>query len=294
MSDPFVSIIMRSYNEAWALKGTLPALAAQEYKNWELIVIDSGSKDGSQDLIRAANPAHFVQITPAEYNPSRVMNQGMRLAKAEFGIFLNADATPQGSGWLRPLVAALQNPRVAACFGRQIPRPDCAAVFANDYDRCFGPQRESAKWDHFFSMVSSGLRRDVWSQRGFREDLQYAEDDEYTRWCRARGYEVVYVPDSIAMHSHNYTPEQSFKRSFGDARAIGKAWTGSDGDFSWPRTVLLGWLSDVRHDLKFCLREKQLSGLPHAAGIRWQQRRGKLAGFRQGRQEARTARTPTP
>ena len=294
MSDPFVSIIMRSYNEAWALKGTLPALAAQEYKNWELIVIDSGSKDGSQELIRAANPAHFVQITPSEYNPSRVMNQGMRLAKAEFGIFLNADATPQGPGWLRPLVNALQNPRVAACFGRQIPRPDCQAVFANDYDRCFGPHRESAKWDHFFSMVSSGLRRDVWSQRGFREDLQYAEDDEYTRWCRAQGHEVVYVPDSIAMHSHNYTPEQSYKRSFGDARAIGKAWTGSDGDFNWPRTVLLGWLSDVRHDLKFCLREKQLSGLPHAARIRWQQRRGKLAGFRQGRQEARIARTPNP
>ena len=97
MSDPFVSIIMRSFNEAWALKGTLPALTAQELKNWELIVIDSGSTDGSQELIRAAQPAHFVQITPKEYNPSRVMNQGMRLAKSEFGIFINADATPQGT-----------------------------------------------------------------------------------------------------------------------------------------------------------------------------------------------------
>ena len=91
MNDPFVSIIMRSYNEAWALKETLPALAAQEFRNWELIVIDSGSTDGSQALIRAAQPAHFVQITPSEYNPSRVMNHGMRLAKSEFGIFLNAD-----------------------------------------------------------------------------------------------------------------------------------------------------------------------------------------------------------
>ena len=290
MNDPLVSIIMRSYNEAWALKETLPALAAQEYHRWELIVIDSGSTDGSQELIRAARPAQFVQITPAEYKPGRVLNQGMRLAHSEFGIFLNADATPQGANWLRPLVAALQNPKVAACFGRQIPRPDCQAVFANDYDRCFGPHRESAKWDHFFSMVSSGLRHDVWSRRGFREDLQYAEDDEYTRWCRAQDYEVAYVPDSIAMHSHNYTPEQSYKRSFGDARAIGQAWTGSDAEFNWPRTVLLGWLSDVRHDFKFCLREKQLSGLPLAARIRWQQRRGKLAGFRQGRREARTAK----
>ena len=289
MSDPFVSIIMRSFNEAWALKGTLPALAAQDFKNWELIVIDSGSTDGSQDLIRAAQPAHFVQITPKEYNPSRVMNQGMRLAKSEFGIFINADATPQGANWLRPLVNALQDQKTAACYGRQIPRPDCQAVFANDYDRCFGLNRESAKWEHFFSMVSSGLRKDVWAKRGFREDLQYAEDDEYTRWCKAQGYAVAYVPESVAMHSHNYTPEQGYKRAFGDARAIGKVWNGSPGEFNFAKTVLLGWASDVRHDLKFCAREKKLGEFAHAARVRWQQRQGKLAGFRQGWREAHPA-----
>lgn len=285
MSDPQVSIIMRSYNEGWALKGTLPALRAQDYRNWELIVIDSGSTDGSQDLIRAAQPAHFIQITPTEYNPSVVMNRGMRLARSDFGIFLNADATPQGSNWLRPLANALQDPKVAACFGRQIPRPDCEAVFACDYERCFGPRRESATWDHFFSMVSSGLRKDIWAQRGFREDLQYAEDDEYTRWCKALGYRVVYVDESVAMHSHNYTPEQSYKRSFGDARAIAKAWTGSPDLFNWPKTVLFGWVKDVRHDLRFCAREKRIRELPHALRIRWHQRKGKLAGFRQGWRE---------
>lgn len=282
MSDPLVSIIMRSFNEAWALRGTLPALQAQEYRNWELIVIDSGSTDGSQDLIRATQPAHFVQITPAEYNPSRVMNHGMRLARSEFGIFLNADATPQGTGWLRPLVTALQNPRTAACFGRQIPRPDCQAVFACDYERCFGPERESASWDHFFSMVSSGLRKDVWSRRGFREDLQYAEDDEYTRWCRAEKYDVVYVPESVAMHSHNYTAQQAFKRAAGDARAMAATWPGSRNDLNFARTVLLGWAQDFRKDVRFCLRSGRWQELPHAAQIRWQQRRGRLAGFQQG------------
>jgi rhamnosyltransferase len=282
MSDPFVSIIMRSFNESWALKDTLPALMAQNFKNWELIVIDSGSTDGSQELIRAARAAHFVQITPKEYNPSRVMNHGMQLAKSEFGIFINADATPQGANWLRPLAAALQNPSVAACFGRQIPRLDCQAVFSNDYDRCFGPNRESASWDHFFSMVSSGLRKDVWSKRGFRDYLQYAEDDEYTRWCKAMRYQVVFIPESVVMHSHNYTMEQSYKRSFGDARAIGKAWLGSPSDFNWTKTVLLGWLSDARHDIGFCRREKRMDELAHALRIRWQQRKGKLAGFRQG------------
>jgi len=66
MSEPFVSIIMRSFNEGWALKETLPALTAQEFRNWELIVIDSGSTDGSQELIRKVRPAHFIQIKPEE------------------------------------------------------------------------------------------------------------------------------------------------------------------------------------------------------------------------------------
>ena len=47
MSDPLVSIVLRSHNEGWALRETLPAIRAQEYARWELIVFDSGSSDGS-------------------------------------------------------------------------------------------------------------------------------------------------------------------------------------------------------------------------------------------------------
>ena len=285
--EPPISIIMRSYNEGWALRDTLPALRAQDYKNWELIVIDSGSTDGSVDLIRQARPAHFLQIKKEDYNPSRVMNHGMQLARSEFGIFLNADATPQGNNWLRPLVMALQDPRAAAVFGRQIPRPDCQAVFAHDYERCFGAHRESTRWDHFFSMVSSGLRKDIWSQRGFLEKMQYSEDDEYTRWCREQGFGVVYVPESVVMHSHNYTPQQAYKRSFGEAKALAAVWNNSPTEINFRKTVVLGWTNDARRDLIFCAQQKRLGEWPHAARIRWQQRKAKLAGFREGWQHYR-------
>ena len=282
MSDPLVSIIMRSYNEAWALEGTLNGLKNQEYTNWELIVIDSGSSDGSVGLFEAFGPAHFVQIQSSEYNPSRVMNQGMRLAQSEYGIFLNADATPQDENWLRPLVEALRDPAVGAVFGRQVPRPDCRAVFANDYDRCFGPNRESASWEHFFSMVSSGVRKDAWAKRGFLESLQYAEDDEFSKWLIEQGYEVRYCPDSVAIHSHNYTAAQAYKRSFGDGKALAASWTGGRGDFNFGKTVCIGWVRDFLKDIRFCLREKRLPELLFAAQIRWAMRRGRLDGFREG------------
>jgi rhamnosyltransferase len=131
-------------------------------------------------------------------------------------------------------------------------------------------------------MVSSGIRKDIWSQRGFKESLQYSEDDEYTRWCLAAGYQVVYCPDSVVLHSHNYTPEQAYKRSYGEARALAAVWPGQSADVGWGKTVLLGWFNDLRRDLVFCTRNSRLPELGHAARIRWQQRRAKLAGFRDG------------
>jgi len=282
MNDPLVSVIIRSYNEGWALRETLTALQAQEYTDWELIVIDSGSTDGSVELIQKAQPQHFIQIESRDYNPSRVMNQGMQLARSRFGVFLNADATPQGRHWLRPLVTGLFDPQTAAVFGRQIPRPDCRAVYACDYERCFGPKRESDKWDHFFSMVSSGLRKDIWSRRGFLEKMQYSEDDEYTRWCRSQGYRVVYCPQSVVMHSHNYSPPQAYRRSFGEGRALAAYWQGKPDDLNWVHTVLLGWMNDLRRDLAFCVRTRRWQEWPHAARIRWHQRCARLAGFREG------------
>ncbi|MCC5788141.1 MAG: glycosyltransferase family 2 protein [Opitutales bacterium] len=280
--DPLVSIVIRSYNEAWALPETLGALAEQTYHNWELIVLDSGSTDNSADLIRAAKPKHFIQNKPGTYNPSRVMNHGMRLASSNYVVFLNADATPLNANWLAPLVRPLKDPRVAAVFGCQVPRADCRAVYAADYDRCFGPHRAAPAWPHFFSMVNSGIRKDIWALRGFNEKMQYSEDDEYTRWCRGMGYQFQYVPASCVTHSHNYTPSEAARRQAGEARALAMVWEGDPSHFNFARTVGLGLLNDARRDLAFCFRRRRLLEWPHAVRIRWCQRRARLQGFREG------------
>lgn len=277
-----VTVVLRSYNEAWALGETLAALRAQRHRNWELIAFDSGSTDGSVELLQSFGPRELVRLKARDYRPGRVLNQAMELSRHDRVIFLNADATPQGPDWLGPLVRGLDDPAAAAVFGRQVPRPDCRAAFARDYDRCFGPERESAHWEHFFSMVSSGLRREVWRQRGFREAMQYSEDDEYTRWCRSKGYRIVYCPESVVMHSHNYSPDQAYRRSFGEAWAL--AAVTRAGPRRWPflRTVILGWIRDAAGDLRYCLRRRRLAEWPGALAVRWRQRLGRLDGFRAG------------
>jgi rhamnosyltransferase len=124
--------------------------------------------------------------------------------------------------------------------------------------------------------------------------MQYSEDDEYTRWCRAQGYKVIYCPESVVVHSHNYTPAQAFKRSFGEARALAAVWSGHPSEINWRRTVFLGLVNDLRRDFAYCARQRRLSEFPHAASIRWQQRRAKVEGFRAGWQFYRQSGELTP
>ena len=62
-----------------------------------------------------------------------------------------------------------------------------------------------------------------------------------------------------------------------DFRGPRGVWTRNPAEINWPLTVLLGWCNDLRRDFTFCARKGQLLEFPHAAQIRWQQRRAKLA-----------------
>src|SRR5204863_9754668 len=100
--------------------------------------------------------------------------------------------------------------------GRQVPRDGCAAVYQHDYERCFGPRRESDQWLHFFSMASSAVNRSAWKVLPFREDLRYSEDEEWSFRIKNGGWSILYAEDSVVIHSHNYTLAQARKRTFGE------------------------------------------------------------------------------
>lgn len=292
-----VSVVMRCKDEGWAVGETLRMLGEQDFDGEiEVIVIDSGSTDGSLDLIRAARPAKLIEIKPSEYIPGVVMNRGARESSHEWIIYLNADATPVGRDWLKELlIPCLQAPHFGAGFSRQIPRPDCQAVFAHDYDRCFGPERESKDWGHFFSMVSSVTRRSVLDKEPFREDLQYAEDDEWTRRLKEKGYDIIFAGKSVAMHSHNYTLKQCYKRSFGDAKAMAATSSTIPAHVNLHYFVALGWLRDTMKDAKWCLKNGRITGIPHAAAVRLAQRLGRRKGHHVGwHHYGRDKGSPTP
>ena len=288
MSLPPISIVIRSKNEEACLREALEGIREQDYPSpVRRVHIDSGSMDGTCRLIELSKPDQFIQIRAEEYVPGRVLNNGMRLTNEPWVVFLNADATPIGRDWLRNLMLTATEPqpiadRVGAVFGRQIPRPGSRAVFTHDYERCFGPRRESARWPHFFSMVNSVVNRAAWLEQPFREDLQYAEDDEWSYRLKQNGWEVRYAEDSAVLHSHNYTFAQARKRSRGDGFASAATSPAAPADFGFVRAVLIAGAKDAVRDLAYCLRTGRLTQWPHAIAIRYAQRTGRRQGFLDG------------
>ena len=272
-------------NDGPLIGATLKGIYEQDYPGGvRLIHIDSGSRDNTVEIIRSTNPHQLIQIQPSEYVPGVVLNRGMRESEGEWVVFLNSDGEPANRQWLSELLAAAQSrPKIGTAFSRQIPRSDCQAVYAHDYDRCFGLNRDSAQWDHFFSMVSCVVNRRAWEEQPFREDLQYAEDDEWSRRLKAHGWDVAFAEQSIAIHSHNYTLRQAYKRAYGDCFA--SAATKADAipslrDFG-PGFAFAAFRDAVR-DWAWCRRVNRIGEWPYALAVRASQRLGKTIGFRSG------------
>jgi len=123
-----VSIIFAFLTKAAALSGTLSALRTQEYRNW-----NSSSSTRLNGWFRRIDPAiqsaGFSANSTAGIQSEPRDELGMQAAQSQFGIFSTPMHATKGPDWLRPLATALFDPKVAAVFGRQIPRPDCRAVY---------------------------------------------------------------------------------------------------------------------------------------------------------------------
>lgn len=283
MSRPWV--VMRSRNDMPLVAETLAALKAQDTPH-RLLVFDNHSTDGTREAV-AAQADLLVDVPEGGYVPGRVLNQAMSLTDGSPVVFLNSDCTPADSRWLAPLLSCFDGAagRVAAAFGRQMPRPDCMPVFAKDTEDTFGDGSRQHLWRHCFSMASSAVSRDAWQRRPFSETIQYSEDIEWTWNMRQLGLEIPYAPESRVFHSHNYTSAQWYRRQYGEGRAEASIFTWSPWERSLLRYSLLPLarqtLSDVRHCARMG-RPLDALGAPflRAAGALGR-RRGLIEGLRE-------------
>lgn len=272
-----ISIIMRIKNEMPWLKYTLRMLKAQDNQDFELICVDSGSSDGSFELLQEYHPDILYRIEAGDYIPGKVLNEAIQHAKGEYIVFNNADCIPLDRSWLHKLIAPMQNnPSVVAVYANQLPRPDAIPMVQKDYERAFGDGKISASWRHFFSLASSAVRRDIILEHSFNNDIQYSEDIEWSWRMKSLGYQIQYVPEARVEHSHNYNLKQIKKRYLGEGKA--EAYIYRDyyrehpGDLSFFRSVVLAATMETLRDFRYLARQGKIGWFPKAKIYRFAQR----------------------
>src|SRR5690606_7081522 len=89
---PRLSIVIASYNHAPFVQDSLRSVLQQDYQDFEILVTDDGSSDGTPDQVRAVqDPRIALQVLPENRGACIAMNEAIRRARGEFIVVLNSD-----------------------------------------------------------------------------------------------------------------------------------------------------------------------------------------------------------
>lgn len=238
--DEGVSIIILVYNGGEIFSRCLAGIKNQEFPGKiDLVIIDSGSTDGSVEVARRAG-AKVACIENKDFHHARTRNNALSLAEFEKIVYLVQDAIPVSTKWLSQLCAALDQEATASVSIRQIPHADADAMgrfeveFHSEYlgNKPYLKNVESP--DAFNNLsyadalhkirhdnVCAIYRRNLLERYPF-PDINFAEDMAWAHAMLLRGYKILYDPRITIKHSHNRQPEYRFKRSIVNAIACAR------------------------------------------------------------------------
>lgn len=252
-----VCVLIRAKNEVKDIGKTLQLVAEQSVP-CEIVVVDSGSTDGTVELVKQCPQVKLVEMPPSEFTFGRSLNLGFTATQADVVICLSAHAFPCDREWVATLLQCFENPRVAGAYGRQVAQPDAYPTVARECSEFYTLERRIQNNpdnfdDRYFSNANSAIRRCCWEQYPFDETLPYSEDQDWAFQMLTLGYELIYEPGAAVYHSHNESLQQVFRRACREATAM---------RILHPtqirlKTVIGVFLRSVVADTKFILQHKK-------------------------------------
>ena len=215
---PLVSVVVVNFNGKKFLDDCLSSLARQTFRDFETILVDNGSSDGSADYIRERYPSVMLVETGKNLGFAGGTNAGIRAAQGEFVFTLNND-TVADPCMLEEIVKPMQaEPTVGMC-GTKMVLPDgrinstaiCLSRSGAAWDRGMGEadhgQFDTAE-ETFGPCAGAALyRRSMLDDIGlFDEDFfLFMEDVDLAFRGRLAGWKCRYVPTARAVHVHGGT-----------------------------------------------------------------------------------------
>jgi 2-polyprenyl-3-methyl-5-hydroxy-6-metoxy-1,4-benzoquinol methylase/GT2 family glycosyltransferase/predicted nucleic acid-binding Zn-ribbon protein len=222
----------------------------------ELIVVDSGSSDGTVEAARNYG-AKVFSIPSEEFNHGTTRNYAADQTMADLLVFTVQDAVPATDDLFYEMAKALlRDPKLAGVSVRQLPKSNadlyaCWEKWNHNRFHLESPQEQIlqlAGLDNVCSMV----KRSIWEKIRFKP-TQYAEDLQFGLSCLREGYRISWLSHRSTIHSHTRPPFYYMSRHYADRRVMFDLL--KDPPAGWVETVTLDQLFSAVKATYFVINE---------------------------------------
>lgn len=224
-----VDVIVLTYKPPKGVLQLIEAIEKQDYPIQKLILMNTEEKYFDErfygtGFLEKYNNIEVHHISGKEFDHGRTRNRATAYSNADIFVCMTQDAIPADASLIGNLVEALQQPKVAAAYARQLPLPDCREI--EKYTRSFNYPEESrikSKDDiaelgiktFFCSNVCAAYNRNIFDMLGgFEKRAIFNEDMIYAGHAVEAGFRIAYQARAQVYHSHNYSCMQQFRRNF--------------------------------------------------------------------------------
>ncbi len=217
------SVLVLTKNAGPTLEHLLRMVFRQEATaRFEVIAVDSGSSDGTLEILEKF-PITLRRIPAEQFHHARTRNLAAGLARGEILIFLSQDAIPADDNWLSSMLANFNDPQVGAVYGRQLANPSSSLERRDVFDAIYGESRIVKDPAHrngmgyrfyHFSDANAAVRRTVWDEFRFPENLKVFEDLGIAKRILDGGWKIVYEPRASVFHTHTHSTLGLLQRYF--------------------------------------------------------------------------------
>lgn len=218
-----LSVIIPTWNGKGLLKDCLSSLKDQSYEDFEIIVVDNASKDGSVEWIMKTYPKVRVVRLTKNFGFAKAINEGVKSSLSQYVVFLNND-TKVTKDWLKNLVKlADKHPEVISVNSKILnfydkKKVDGVGILINEVG-----QARSIGWDEkdlgqfekqqyiFGATGGASLfrRREFTAVGGFDENyFMYCEEVDFAFRAQFLGFQFIYCPKAVVYHKHKATAKK--------------------------------------------------------------------------------------
>ncbi|HUR52133.1 MAG TPA: glycosyltransferase family A protein [Mycobacteriales bacterium] len=194
-------MVIRALNEERHIGRLLAGLSHQTVKPDEIILVDSGSTDATVDIAERYG-CRIVRIPKEQFSFGRALNWGCEAATGEVLFMLSAHVYPVFDTYIEHMLKPFDRAETAVAYGRQV--GDGRTKYSESRVMLKWFPEESI-WDQghpFSNNANAAVRREVWAELRYDEELTGLEDLEFADRAIGKGFTVAYVAEAPVVHVH--------------------------------------------------------------------------------------------